>query len=95
MKFPKYQKLLEGLTDDIKFKDMILVIAHGQDVDQGEDAQDEEQKEKKAKESIPKLAQEDRQQLLPVIVKLLFTKLLKQKGKINQKSLQQRRVIVY
>jgi hypothetical protein len=29
IKLPKYQKLLEGLCDEIKFKDMILVIAHG------------------------------------------------------------------
>lgn len=29
VKLPKYQKLLEGLCDDLKFKDMILVITHG------------------------------------------------------------------
>jgi hypothetical protein len=83
IKLPKYQKLLEGLCDDIKFKDMILVITHGSDLDQGEDAQDEDQKKQKQKESIPKLAKEDRIEVLPVIVKLLFSKLLKQKGKIN------------
>lgn len=30
IKLPKYQKLLEGLCDDIHFKDMILIITHGQ-----------------------------------------------------------------
>ena len=29
LKLPKYQKLLEGLTDDTKFKDMIPIIVFG------------------------------------------------------------------
>jgi hypothetical protein len=30
VKLPKYAKLLEGLLDDNKFKDMLLVVQHGQ-----------------------------------------------------------------
>ncbi len=33
--------------------------------------------------------------MLPFIVKLLFSKLLKKKGVVNKKSLMQRRIIVY
>jgi predicted DNA binding CopG/RHH family protein len=29
IKLPKYQKLLEGLTDDQRFKDMIPIITFG------------------------------------------------------------------
>lgn len=37
----------------------------------------------------------DRQELLPVIIKLLFSKLLKNKGTRNKKSIGTRRNIVY
>lgn len=101
IKLPKYLKLLEGLTDDIKFKDMIPIIAHGSqqvEHDEGQTEKDDDgakKKKQKSNESIPKLADEDRQEVLPVIVKLLFSKLLKKKGVLNKKSLQQRRTIVY
>lgn len=52
---------------------------------------------KKDKEAgvIPKLAEEDRQDVLPIVVKLLFSKLFKKKGVINQKSIGTRRTIVF
>jgi hypothetical protein len=57
VKLPKYQKLLEGLCDDLKFKDMILVIVHGSQIEHdGQVAEEEEHKAKKSTESIPKLA---------------------------------------
>ena len=34
-------------------------------------------------------------EVLPVIIKLLFSKLLKKRGVLNKKSLQQRRNIIY
>lgn len=60
---------------------MIPVIAHGSSIEHDDQQPaDEEQKKTKATESIPKLSQDDRLQVLPVIVKLLFSKLLKKKG---------------
>ena len=44
---------------------------------------------------IPKLDEEDREAMLPVIIKLLQSKLLMKKGAINKKSLFVRRNIVY
>jgi hypothetical protein len=81
LKLPKYQKLLEGLCDDAKFSEMIPVIAHGSQIEHDDQQPAEEDLKKvKATESIPKLAQDDRLEVLPVIVKLLFSKLLKKKG---------------
>lgn len=101
VKLPKYQKLLEGLCDDIKFKDMILIIAHGSqetgnnEVVEHDEQPIEEEKTNKVKGNIPKLAAEDRLEVLPVIIKLLFSKLLKKKGVINKKNFHTRLNIVY
>ena len=50
---------------------------------------------KETKSLIPKLEQEDREVILPLIVKLLQSKLLQKRGAINKKSLLTRRNIVY
>ncbi len=55
----------------------------------------EEEKTNKVKGNIPKLAAEDRLEVLPVIIKLLFSKLLKKKGVINKKNFHTRLNIVY
>lgn len=47
------------------------------------------------KNAIPKLADNDRQEVLPFIIKILLSKLLKKRGKINQKNFGQRLNIVY
>ena len=50
----------------------------------------------RSKGSIPKLEKEDRLDLLPVIIKLLFSKLVKKKGAINKNSnINDRRNVVY
>ena len=111
LKLPKYEKLLFGLTDDLQFKDMIPVINFGQSEGQSKNIQDSEMvqadndqnddskmapsSKKAIKGSIQKLAQEDRQEVLPVIIKLLFSKMLKKSGAINRKSIHTRRNIVY
>lgn len=100
IKLPKYQKLLEGLADDTRFRDMILVITFGsqttqiqEDMEDGDVVMEEEQKKKTKKEvgSIPKLADEDRPELLPLIVKLLLSKLANRK----LKQTQDRRTLIY
>ena len=60
-----------------------------------EDGETVKEKKRAIKGGIPKLEQEDRLQVLPVIIKLLFSKLLKKKGSINKKSIHTRRNIVY
>ena len=50
---------------------------------------------KALKGAIPKLEKEDRLDVLPFIVKLLFSKLMKKKGMINKKNIHTRRNIVY
>ena len=105
---PKYAKLLEGLADDLKFRNVIPIINFGSsdsaNVTKAYEEQDEyEEKEEKQHEgkrsikgNVPKLAPEDRQELLPFIIKLLFSKLLKKKGAINKNnSIGDRRNIVY
>ena len=94
VKFPKYQKLFEGLMDDTRFVDMIPIINFGSqavsNVDENADVEvydDSHKPKKKTQEGIPRLAQSDRQEVLPVIVKLLFSKLLRKHGAINQKTL--------
>jgi hypothetical protein len=84
----KYKKLLEGFSDDEKFKDMIPILIHGSQTRSGDaDVQDEYQKDsedkvvqkskrKETKSVIPKLEEEDREAMLPVIIKLLQSKLL-------------------
>jgi hypothetical protein len=78
----KYKKLLEGFSDDEKFKDMIPVLIHGssrategdiaeQYLEDTEDKAVQKAKRKETKSAIPKLEEEDRQRMLPVIIKLL------------------------
>jgi hypothetical protein len=55
----------------------------------------EAKQKKKEKESIPKLQKEDRADVLPVIVRLLFSKLSLQSGKGKLKQLNDRRTIIY
>ena len=106
---PKYAKLLEGLADDLKFRNMIPIINLGSsdaattnkaynEEGEYEGAALEENKESKRniKGQIPKLEKEDRQELLPFVIKLLFSKLVKKKGAINKNnSIGERRNIVY
>ena len=105
----KYKKLLEGFVDDEKFKDMIPVLIHGSATRSGNnDVPDEYQpdfdtedktvlkaRRKETKSVIPKLDDEDRELMLPVIIKILQSKLLQKRGAINKKSLHVRRNIVY
>lgn len=84
----KYRKLLEGFTDDEKFKDMIPILIHGSQSRSGDadvpeeyqkDSEDkviQKSKRKETKSVIPKLEDEDRSEMLPVIIKLLQSKLL-------------------
>ena len=59
--------------------------------------QEETQKESKRniKGNIPRLEKADRLEVLPFIIKLLFSKLMKKKGAINKKNIFTRRNIVY
>ena len=80
--------MLEGFTDDIKFKDMIQVMNFGSNVSSGGQslgAGDNEDQGKQEK-NLPKVAKEHRLQVLPVVVKLLLSKLIKKKGQIKQKT---------
>jgi hypothetical protein len=101
LKLPKYAKLLEGLTDDQKYKDMIPIIVFGSQEGPTEsieelEAHDEKRESKRnLKGQIPKLEKEDRMEVLPFIIKLLFSKLLAKKGAINKKKVDTRRNIVY
>lgn len=52
-------------------------------------------KRKETKASIPKLEEDDRADVLPVVIKLLQSKLLQRRGAINKKSIFTRRNIVY
>jgi len=84
----KYKKLLDGFVDDEKFKDMIPILIHGSmtrsgDADVPEEYQKDSEdkmisksKRKETKSVIPKLEDEDREAMLPVIIKLLQSKLL-------------------
>ena len=76
----KYKKLLEGFADDEKFKDMIPILIHGSS--SVENAQEDtametddkftkKAKRKETKASIPKLEDDDRADVLPVVIKLL------------------------
>ena len=100
----KYRKLLEGFADDEKFKDMIPILIHGSS--SVENAQEDtametddkltkKAKRKETKASIPKLEDDDRADVLPVVIKLLQSKLLQRKGAINKKNIFTRRNIVY
>jgi len=102
LKLPKYQKLLEGLTDDQRYKDMIPIIIFGSQEGATEALQDIENEEQTVREAkrnikgtIPKLEKEDRLEVLPYIIKILFSKLLRKKGAINKKKIDTRRNIVY
>ncbi|TNV87999.1 hypothetical protein FGO68_gene14880 [Halteria grandinella] len=91
-----YRKMLDGFTDDIKFKDMIQVMNFGSNISNatGQITADNEDQGKQEK-NLPKVAKEHRLQVLPVVVKLLLSKLVKKKGQIKQKTVHQRRHIVY
>lgn len=101
----QYRKLLEGFTDDLKFKDMIPVVTFGSQggasnkkEEQMTEAagEDEALKKQDAKgNNIPKLAEGHRLEVLPIIIKLLLSKLIKKKGAINQKTVHTRRSIVF
>ena len=102
----KYKKLLEGFCDDEKFKDMIPILIHGQETRAAEDVAEEYTRDtddkavlkaqrKETKASIPRLEPEDREAMLPVVIKLLQSKLTFKKGAINKKSLHTRRNIVF
>ena len=52
-------------------------------------------KRKETKSQIPKLDEEDRAQMLPIIIKLLQSKLKQKKGVINKKSIFVRRNLIY
>ena len=79
----KYKKLLEGFCDDEKFKDMIPILVHGSQSRSGDndipeeyavDTEDkvvQKAKRKETKSVIPKLDEEDRQVMLPVVIKIL------------------------
>ena len=72
-KYPKYIKLLEGLTDDKEYYNMIPIIIHGSEgkdyVEDELEKEMEEKTKKRAKGTIPKLEKEDRLDLLPLIIK--------------------------
>ena len=76
------------MADDHKFRDMIPVITFGsqttqiqEEVEDGDVVMEEEKRPKKEVGSIPKLAEEDRLEVLPLIVKLLLSKLANRKLK--------------
>jgi hypothetical protein len=102
LKYPKYQRLLEGLADDKTYVDMMPVIAYGRKQAEENEAMEQQEEKTEAKESkreikgkIPRLEVADRAEVLPLIIKLLFSKILKKKGAINKKSIKTRRNIVY
>ncbi len=103
-----YKKLLEGFTDDLKFKDMIQVVNFGSQAggsgtanqtdinEEGNNKNNEASKKGEQKaNNIPKLAEKHRVDVLPIIIRLMLSKLIKKKGAINQKSVHTRRTIVY
>lgn len=99
-----YKKLLEGFTDDLKFKDMIQVVNFGSQAggsgtanqaEINQEANNNESKKDQKANNIPKLADKHRIDVLPIIIKLMLSKLIKKKGAINQKSVHTRRTIVY
>ena len=104
----KYKKLLEGFADDEKFKDMIPIMIHGsnsgpsvgettegQDGGEFEKEKETKAKRKETKSAIPKLEDEDRAQMLPIVIKLLQSKLQQQRGAINKRNLYSRRSLVF
>ena len=85
VRLPKYAKLLEALLDDVKFKDVIPIIFFGAEAEEEpEHQQDTEMTTTESKRTtrgnIPPLEADDRLEVLPFIIKLLFSKLLKKKG---------------
>jgi len=96
----QYRKMLEGFTDDTKFKDMIAVVNFGSSAGNAQNSAysvvaEEDQKKVEKAGSIPKLAEQHRPDVLPIVVRLLLSKLIKKKGAINQKTVHTRRTIVY
>ena len=108
-KMPKYAKLLEGLADDLKFRNVIPLINYGsleggsvneaylEQPEEFEVKEDDTKENKRSvKGAVPKLEKEDRLDMLPIIIKLLFSKLVKKSGAINKNnSISERRNIVY
>ena len=106
---PKYAKLLEGLADDLKFRSVIPLINFGTtdggsvneaylDKPEEFEVKEEDTRENKrsVKGAVPKLEKEDRLDLLPIIIKLLFSKLVKKAGAINKNnSISDRRNVVF
>jgi len=75
---------------------MIPIIFYGSHTQQREgDLAEEGNNTKKIKGAIPKLTDEDRLDMLPIIIKLMFSKMLRRRGAINKKSIRTRRNIVY
>jgi hypothetical protein len=65
---------------------MIPIMIHGSGATAEDEPDIEEKATKKRKDSkaiIPKLEDEDRESMLPIIMKLLQSKLLQKKGAIN------------
>ena len=78
---------------------MIQVVNFGSQVNAaqqaGESYADEDQKKEAKANNIPKLAESHRLDVLPIVIRLLLSKLIKKKGAINQKTVHTRRTIVY
>jgi hypothetical protein len=79
---------------------MIPIMIHGsgatgEDEEPEEDLEAKPKKRKETKATIPKLETEDRAMMLPVIIKILQSKLLQKKGAINKKSIHTRRTMIY
>jgi hypothetical protein len=60
-----------------------------------EEVTEAKESKREIKGKIPRLEAEDRAEVLPLIIKLIFSKILKKKGSINKKSIKTRRNIVY
>lgn len=96
---------MDGFIDDEKFKDMIPIMTHGSQDQSGKQLADEDfvvdeelakkVQRKETKSVIPKLEDEDRSIILPLIVKILQSKANHKKGAINKKSIHVRRNLIY
>jgi hypothetical protein len=79
---------------------MIFILIHGRmgsnSLTYGDSSEGYEKTAKKAdKGTIAKLKDEHRLDILPVVIKLLLSKLIKKKGAINKKTIYTRRTIVF
>jgi len=87
-----YQKTLQGFADDEQFKDMIQTLVHGSSTGNNDAAN---VSKKGDKGSTQKLQDHHRMDVLPIVIKLLLSKLIKKKGAINKKTIYVRRNIVF